>query len=584
MPRPKTRKRKSEGSFTSQHFLLFIILALGLLIRLWGISFGLPDLYHADEPIVVNHALAYGTGDLNPHFFKIPPLTSYVLFVIYGLFYLIARCLSWIHSTSDFQNLFFQDPSSFYLLGRMILGAFLGTATILVFYRLIKRFFSQEHAILCGFFLAFSFLHVRDSHYIYTDIPLLLLIVASFFPIFKILERGKKKDYLIFGLLAGAAVATKYNGVFIFIPFLLAHFQKEKFKPSSFFDSRLVLAGFVALATYSLLNPFTWLDFHSFFQETFLQSRAEGFMGFAHHLIYSLAGGVGIPILLLTLWAVFLFVVRLRADLKTQKGAKKIVLLSFIATYYLILCFKSQPYDRYVLPLVPFVIFFAAEGVVAIRERLKFSKVMVWVLVYLIALPGIIKIYLSDQLFAREDIRTVAKQRVMSIIPPGSKIALDVSSSMPSLRPNVAQLEEKKKYLLSLPSSHAKGQLRRLDSLIEQAKKDNEARYELYFLNNNKEGSAFLFTQPSIPYDLKGLARLGIQYVIAARINRDYEKEFYQSLTNQATLLAKFSPYKDRSLANSIDEHDPLTGGPFSWWELKARERNGHTLELYKLK
>ncbi|MBU9889857.1 MAG: hypothetical protein KTQ49_08335, partial [Candidatus Omnitrophica bacterium] len=55
-------------------FVLTGILALAFAVRAFGVPFGLPYLYHADEPVVVNHALAYGTGDLHPRFFNIPPL------------------------------------------------------------------------------------------------------------------------------------------------------------------------------------------------------------------------------------------------------------------------------------------------------------------------------------------------------------------------------------------------------------------------------------------------------------------------------------------------------------------------------
>ncbi len=57
---------------------IYLILVLGFMIRLYGVKFGLPGLYHADETIVVNHALAYGTGDLNPHFFRIPSIPLYI--------------------------------------------------------------------------------------------------------------------------------------------------------------------------------------------------------------------------------------------------------------------------------------------------------------------------------------------------------------------------------------------------------------------------------------------------------------------------------------------------------------------------
>ncbi|MGB3058399.1 MAG: hypothetical protein WBE17_01555, partial [Anaerolineae bacterium] len=49
---------------------LAAILLIAVALRLWGINFGLPYLYHPDEPGYV--AIAQNmvkTGDLNPHFF-----------------------------------------------------------------------------------------------------------------------------------------------------------------------------------------------------------------------------------------------------------------------------------------------------------------------------------------------------------------------------------------------------------------------------------------------------------------------------------------------------------------------------------
>ena len=70
---PPLRSNSLPGQ---RRLTLWGILALAFLLRLVGVQFGLPHLYHADEPIVVNHAVAYGAGDFNPHFFKIPPLVK----------------------------------------------------------------------------------------------------------------------------------------------------------------------------------------------------------------------------------------------------------------------------------------------------------------------------------------------------------------------------------------------------------------------------------------------------------------------------------------------------------------------------
>jgi hypothetical protein len=87
----------------------FLVLLAGIVLRLWGIDFGLPYILHQDEPIVVNHAMAYGTGDLNPHFFVIPPLPSYIVFFFYGLYFLAGKAIGYFSSANDLAALFFAD-------------------------------------------------------------------------------------------------------------------------------------------------------------------------------------------------------------------------------------------------------------------------------------------------------------------------------------------------------------------------------------------------------------------------------------------------------------------------------------------
>ncbi|MEI7751669.1 MAG: phospholipid carrier-dependent glycosyltransferase, partial [Candidatus Omnitrophota bacterium] len=186
--------------FSRETALLFGILVLALFLRLWGVQFGLPFLYHADEPIVVNHALAFGMGDLNPHFFKIPPFTSYLLFVCYGIYCVAGWAAGLFHSVRDFEQLFYFDPSSFYLIARLVFGVILGTLSVYFLFRLVKRLGDIRTALWASFFLAVNFLHVRDSHYVYADIPLLLVLLLGFMVIFRVSE---KPSSWIDPLLAG---------------------------------------------------------------------------------------------------------------------------------------------------------------------------------------------------------------------------------------------------------------------------------------------------------------------------------------------------------------------------------------------
>ena len=118
----KSKHPNGAKILLKKHYLIIIIIILGCILRIWGINFGLPLLFHQDEPIVVNHAVAYGSGDLNPHFFIIPPFCSYLLFISYGAYFLLGKIFGVFGGVNDFALKFFTDPSSFYLIARVILG------------------------------------------------------------------------------------------------------------------------------------------------------------------------------------------------------------------------------------------------------------------------------------------------------------------------------------------------------------------------------------------------------------------------------------------------------------------------------
>jgi hypothetical protein len=63
---------------------LAFVLLLTAVLRYWGVSFGLPYVYHPDEPVAVRLGLGVlHTGDYNPHFFHYP--TAYYYLVSGGL-------------------------------------------------------------------------------------------------------------------------------------------------------------------------------------------------------------------------------------------------------------------------------------------------------------------------------------------------------------------------------------------------------------------------------------------------------------------------------------------------------------------
>ena len=126
-----------------ENLILMLIILLGLLVRFWGINFGLPLELHSDEHIFIMHALKFGTGDFNPHDFLYPSLTYYLLFILFGFYFVFGYIVGLFHSPSDFATLYFTDPSSFYIIGRSLMALF-GGATVFIVYLMGKKLFESK--------------------------------------------------------------------------------------------------------------------------------------------------------------------------------------------------------------------------------------------------------------------------------------------------------------------------------------------------------------------------------------------------------------------------------------------------------
>ena len=68
--------------------LLFLLLAVTLALRLWGIKQGLPYSYNSDEAThFVPRAIAFFSHDYNPQYFLNPPAYSYLLHFVFELWF-----------------------------------------------------------------------------------------------------------------------------------------------------------------------------------------------------------------------------------------------------------------------------------------------------------------------------------------------------------------------------------------------------------------------------------------------------------------------------------------------------------------
>jgi hypothetical protein len=139
---------------------LALILIVAFILRIWGINFGLPHIYHTDEWFEVKRALKLGAG-----VFEFERVKKggyfYLLFMEYGVYFVILKIFGIIKSSDEFLFKIFQDPTPIWLIGR-VTTAIIGTINVFILYLLGKRAFSKGVGIFAGFFLAIHFIHVQS--------------------------------------------------------------------------------------------------------------------------------------------------------------------------------------------------------------------------------------------------------------------------------------------------------------------------------------------------------------------------------------------------------------------------------------
>jgi 4-amino-4-deoxy-L-arabinose transferase-like glycosyltransferase len=554
-------KRYGRSFLSSKHGLLFVILLIALVLRLWGISFGLPYRYHPDEPQhVVDAARMLSEQRLEPAIFNNPPFYKYVL-MAGNLFFVAWSLLSGAYSSiSELTTAIQQDPSPLYLLGRVI-SALAGTLTVLVVYFLGSTAYSRRVGLLAALFLAVAYLPVRDSHYAVNDALLTLLVTLSLLASMLIEREGHLKWYIMAAVAAGLAFATKYTAIFVIVPLTIGHFLTVATclrKPESLKAGKLVgaycMVGVAAVAgsPYFLLKPDKVFD--DIFRSIYSYG-ASGFEGWqidsvSGYLFYlkSLSWGMGYPLLVLSILGVGYAVVRHRP--------LDLLLVSFPVLLYIFMGRQEMYFARFILPVIPVLLTFAAlvvvDGVNKLLQKSGRSNMGEWVIA-VVALLAILQpaVYSMrhNHLLTLEDTRTLSKQWIEANIPEGSKIAVDWPYHGPPL-----------------------------------ATPTNPDPYSVRTYNVITIGGNGISDHPIEYYQQNGF-----DYVIASsnvyRLSlADQEKDaqrkiFYSDLNLEFEEIYQLKPYTD-STHESPFIFDEVLGPAIDLWQ---RERPGPTIKVYRV-
>jgi len=416
------------------NWLLWLILLLALSLRLWGISFGLPGLDHGDEPEVINHAVRFGSGDLNPHRFQYGSLVQYILFILYGLYFTGCYCLGVYRSVHEFALSFVRDPSVFYLIARW-LSALMGTATVYLTYLIGRRLAGKTAGLLAAGFLALCYQHTVHSHYATVDVALTFFFTLAVHRCIVVYQTGALRDYVLAGLFAGLACSVKFNGIITLLPLLCAHFFRgEEPVWNKIISRKLFAAAAGVLAGHALTSPFFYVEFSLVQKEIYelnAMHRDAGFTLPAYIRLLLSAEIWGLPLGVLCLWGVISAFWRDRQHVLLGLSALSIFL--FVSRYRYI----EGKYILYCLPIL------AALTASAILKIIHAGRPVMVIAVWMVGCFSSCLLILEwDSSHAAPSINIEAKEWIEQNIPLNTKILLDnTGNDGPKLANNPANIQ-----------------------------------------------------------------------------------------------------------------------------------------------
>ena len=355
---------------------LGITLAGAALLRFWALGQGIPFAVGVDEPEIMERVVRMiKTGDFNPHFFDYPGLYIYVQTVVASLRFLVGAM------GGRWSSLAQVSSADFYFWARAV-TAFIGTASVYVLYRAGLRW-GATVALLGAALFAVMPLHVRESHFVLTDVPTTFFVVLTLLLSLRAYEQPRLATFILAGAAAGLAAAAKYNGgLAVLMPVIACLGARGARRPKAALLGAMLAAVF---AVFLLSAPYTLLDLPTFLNAFARLSsdyrtpvaRAEPVAITALKELRNaldwrqIAALAALPVGIGSLLAIGGVLLGLWRSVVARPARTPWALATlFPLVYFWFVARQNLHYARYLLPLVPFVSLLTAAFIERAAVRL----------------------------------------------------------------------------------------------------------------------------------------------------------------------------------------------------------------------
>lgn len=422
---------------------LLAVLTLAAWMRLVGVAWGLPYLYDLDEPYFVVPAFkVLASRDLNPHWFGHPGTTTiYSNTIAFGLEGARALVAGDIERASNLGQVFWSEPSRFYLIARLVAVLF-GVGTVALTYRLARRFLDVPAALAAALLLAVAPLHVEYSQIARTDAQHVFLITLFTLFCVRLAQEKRLTDYVWAGATLGLAIACKYTSVVTTIGLIAAFVvdRRQAVGLTTPWWQPVTLATAACVAGALIGSPYILLDFGQVLQDLRTEGRASHLSATSMGFLPALAlyvrtltvdnfGPAALACALagLAVWG--------------RAGKATAPLLALLAGYLLFISTLKLQWARWAIPVLPLLCVLLASSLELAGAVLARSAPMRLGLRAASALliTGCAVVALQQSLSSNaerrgEDNRTHANHWIESHIAPGSRLAIERYTPQPDKR------------------------------------------------------------------------------------------------------------------------------------------------------
>jgi 4-amino-4-deoxy-L-arabinose transferase-like glycosyltransferase len=400
------------------------VLAGALGLRLWGIASGLPYVYNADENshFVPGAIGLFGHG-LNPHYFVNPPAYTYLLHVVFAV---------WFGGRGGVSEAFATHPTEVLVVAR-VTAAVVGTVAVWLLYLAGTRLADRRVGLLAAALMAVAFLPVFYAHLALNDVPTLAPIGLSLWGTAGVLRSGRRRDYLVAGAGLGLACATKYTGGVVLLALLGAVAWRLAAPAERGRALRgVALAGAAAVACFLAANPYALLDATTFRHDLGHQASTSdeglGKLGQTQrsgHLYYlwTLTWGLG--------WAPLAAALAGLGLLARENRRLLAVLAPAPILYVLVMGLQGRYFGRWLLPVFPLVCLLAAYGAVRLvelggaRRRRRWRPALAALAVAALLGQGLVYSVHGGLVLSRPDTRNLARAWLVAHVPAGTKVVVE---------------------------------------------------------------------------------------------------------------------------------------------------------------